>query len=498
MANIEDILENLDQIVLDLIAHKSEEEWFEFKENWYEPTELGYYISALSNAAVLQGQDFAYFVWGVNDNKHEIVGTKFKYHVDVKSEPLQHFLARQLNPAIGFRFEELILQGKRVVVLIIPAAEKVPTAFSKTRYIRIGSSKEELSKYPDLESQLFYILRCGFPSVSNTESEYQDLTFNKLFTYFETNGVQLNKRTFKKNLGFLTSSGKYNLLAQLLSDDSHFSIRFGNFAGTDKASPMYSVREFGNTCLLYSLDDVLRYGELMNIPQADERNRVVERKEVPLFDSKAYSEAVINAFVHNKWVSGDSPMFTGFKDRIEILSRGVLPPTQTVEGFYAGESVPVNKALSQIFIQLHITEHTGRGIPKITEKYGKNSIKIQKNNIIVTIPYNRLGEEVYTQVEDKNAQVNTQVNTKNTQVEAKNTQDNAVNTQVKMNKKEIPERILKYCAEPKSMAELLAFLGVKERRTVIKYLKPLLEEGRIAMTIPEKPNSRFQKYISIR
>ena len=51
---------------------------------------------------------------------------------------------------------------------------------------------------------------------------------------------------------------------------------------------MYSVREFGNTCLLYSLDDVLRYGEVLNIPQADERNRIVERKEVPLFHAEAY------------------------------------------------------------------------------------------------------------------------------------------------------------------------------------------------------------------
>ena len=63
---------------------------------------------------------------------------------------------------------------------------------------------------------------------------------------------------------------------------------------------MYSVREFGNTCLLYSLDDVLRYGEVLNIPQADERNRIVERKEVPLVHAEAYREAVINAFVHRQ------------------------------------------------------------------------------------------------------------------------------------------------------------------------------------------------------
>lgn len=48
------------------------------------------------------------------------------------------------------------------------------------------------------------------------------------------------------------------------------------------------------------------------------------------------------------------------------------------------------------------------------------------------------------------------------------------------------------------MAELVEYLGFKERRTVIKYLNPLLEQGRIAMTIPDKPNSRFQKYVSIK
>ena len=68
---------------------------------------------------------------------------------------------------------------------------------------------------------------------------------------------------------------------------------------------------------------------------------------------------MINDFVHNKWVDGNGPMFTSFRNRIEILSRGTLPPKQTVDGFYAGESVPVNNALSKIFIQLHITEHTG-------------------------------------------------------------------------------------------------------------------------------------------
>ena len=56
--------EKLIAVVKDLISHKHEEEWFEFKENWFDPHAIGEYISALSNAAALQGKDSGYLVWG--------------------------------------------------------------------------------------------------------------------------------------------------------------------------------------------------------------------------------------------------------------------------------------------------------------------------------------------------------------------------------------------------------------------------------------------------
>lgn len=140
--------------------------------------------------------------------------------------------------------------------------------------------------------------------------------------------------------------------------------------------------------MLYSLDELLRYGDVLNIIQADERNRIVERKEVSLFESKAFNEAIINAILHNKWIEGNEPMISVFSNRIEILSRGSLAPTQTMEGFFLGESVPVNAKLSDIFLQLHISEKSGRGVPKIIETYGKEWIEFRKNSIVVKIPFN--------------------------------------------------------------------------------------------------------------
>ena len=471
----------LEAVVMDLIAHKHEEEWFEFKTTRVTDHEIGEYISALSNAAAMVGQDAGYLVWGIENDTHRIIGTSFDYHKDVKNEPLKHYLARNTLPDVGFDFKELAMEGQRIVVLIIPAAQKIPTSFDDVRYLRIGSSKVRLSRYPEHESQLFYILRHGLPSIENTESAYQDLTFNKLFVYYESKGITLNRRTFKKNLGLIAENGKYNLLAQLLSDDSRIPIRFALFAGEDKASTMYSVREFGNTCLLYSLDDVLRYGDLLNIPQADERNRIVERKEVPLFNQEAYREAVINAFVHNSWIDGNAPMFTGFHDRLEILSRGKLPPRQTLEGFFAGESVPVNPALSRIFIQLHITEHTGRGVPKIIQAYSQDNIRFNENSITVTIPYDRLGGNA-----PDNAPVSAPVNVP----VAVPVIDKAVT--------DIEDRILAFCIEPKGILEIASFLKYEDKRTVRKYLNPLLESGRLARTIPEKPTSSKQKYVTIK
>ena len=83
-------------------------------------------------------------------------------------------------------------------------------------------------------------------------------------------------------------------------------------------------------------------------------------------------------------------MISVFSNRIEILSRGALPPAQTTEGFFLGESIPVNDKLSEIFLQLHISEKSGRGVPKIIEVYGKEAFKFNERSIVVTIPFNKV------------------------------------------------------------------------------------------------------------
>ena len=90
------------KIVQTLPEYPREQEWFEFKANWFEPHPLGEYISPLANAAAYHVHDFGYFVWGIKDKTHAIVGTDFDQTQEVKHESLAHYLERQLTPDTAF------------------------------------------------------------------------------------------------------------------------------------------------------------------------------------------------------------------------------------------------------------------------------------------------------------------------------------------------------------------------------------------------------------
>lgn len=51
---------------------------------------------------------------------------------------------------------------------------------------------------PKKENELFKVLENGYPTIVNTESLYQDLTFEKLFMYYGSKGISIKQETFKK------------------------------------------------------------------------------------------------------------------------------------------------------------------------------------------------------------------------------------------------------------------------------------------------------------
>ena len=60
----------------------------------------------------------------------------------------------------------------------------------------------------------------------------------------------------------LAKKNDENIMAYILSDQNEIPLRVSVFTGTDKASPLFSVKEFGNTCIFYSMEKILKYGAI--------------------------------------------------------------------------------------------------------------------------------------------------------------------------------------------------------------------------------------------
>ena len=69
----------------------------------------------------------------------------------------------------------------------------------------------------------------------------------------------------------------------------------------------------------------------------------------------------------------------------------------------------------------------------------------------------------------------------------------------KSNEDSIQEKIRTFCVNPRSREEIAEHLNIASSYYLVtKYLKPMMEIGVIAMTIPEKPKSKFQKYYTVK
>lgn len=73
-----------------------------------------------------------------------------------------------------------------------------------------------------------------------------------------------------------------------------------------------------------------------------------------------------------------------------------------------------------------------------------------------------------------------------------------VSTEVKLDK-ELLDKLLIFCGEPRSRKEMQDFCGIQTEKYFREHIiKPMLKEKMIKRTIPDKPNSSKQKYIAIK
>lgn len=143
-------------IIRDIQASPTECEWVEIKHNNEDPESIGEYVSALANGAAYMGQSRGYMAWGLDDNTHQIIGTKFNPKTaKYGNEELENWIAHNLTPRIDFSFQEITLQEGRVVIMMVDSAGNTPVKFKGLAYIRVGTYKKKLADFPERERKIW-------------------------------------------------------------------------------------------------------------------------------------------------------------------------------------------------------------------------------------------------------------------------------------------------------------------------------------------------------
>lgn len=327
-------------------------------------------------------------MWGVADGDHTIVGTRFTPRAaKVGNEELENWLLHLLSPKIDFRFFEVLVDGKPVVLLEVGRAFRHSVQFQGQEFIRVGSYKKKLKDFPEKERALWRIFdQTPFEDGIATDRVREDEVLRLLDypAYFD-----LLKRPLPENRGGILNA---------LADDS--LIRANEASGwniTNLGAILFAKRLEEFRSLERKAMRVIQYRGKSRVGTLKEQlgargyasgfegligfvngllpsNEVIQqalRKTVPRFPELAVRELVANALIHQDFfLTGAGPMVEIFDDRIEISNPGA--PLVDTQRFVDTPPRSRNEALASLMRRIGICEERGSGWDKVvfqTELY---------------------------------------------------------------------------------------------------------------------------------
>ena len=310
---------------------------------------------------------------------------------DVTLRKISDIISDQIEPnAIDCVRPEVVFDEGKILIRIV-VNKGYSSLYCVKKYgfspngchYRVGSTCKSMTL--DMIRKVFERSLSNVDLMVKIPAYYGSIKFEKLKLMLLERGFHIDSHSFEQNLRLRNLDGRYNLLAELLSDTNHVSFIFAKFKGFNKAT--FSERsDYGNRCIVLAYESMKERLKLENICKTITYPR--PRKDIYLYDMDAVNEALVNAVIHNDYRITE-PQVSFFADRLEILSHGGLPLGLTKEEFFAGISKPRNEHLMDIFKRLGIVEHTGHGVPTIVAKYGKEAIEISDHLINIVIPFNK-------------------------------------------------------------------------------------------------------------
>ncbi|MEZ2127622.1 MULTISPECIES: ATP-binding protein [unclassified Sinorhizobium] len=323
-----------------LLDEPIESAWLEFKVNNKDPREIGEYVSALANSAMLAGRDRSFLVFGVEDRTKRRVGTELRLRQEkYGNEDFTNWLVRMVEPRVLIEVLDFACDGLAYSVVAIEPSYERPVKFAGTEFIRIGENKKKLAEFPEHERALWIATgRRRFETAVASANVTADDVFATLDPdpIYELTGEPKPKNaqeTIRKmvDAGFLLDNLENrfditNLGAIMLARDvtafpsiAGKTIRIIKYVGRDKSRSDFEQE--GKKGYAVGFTGMMRF--LMERLPKEERYVDGVRRMVPHFPETAVREVIANALIHQDFTAtGVGPVVEIYDNRIEVTNPG--------------------------------------------------------------------------------------------------------------------------------------------------------------------------------
>lgn len=376
-------------LLKNLCSQPRECEWLEFKHNYFDGEEVGKYISALANSAILSNQRHAYIVWGIEDSTHKIVGTSVRIKDQkIGNEIFENWLSRGLDPRINLSFIEFDSDNKHFSIIQIEPAYQRPVLFNKQGYIRVGSATKQLEEQPERHRSLWQVTsKFSF----ERGIALSHVTWDEISKRFDCESYFRSWKSLNVSTNEMIN---YFLMEELIIDDRQgrfdvtnlFAIllakNLDEFPTLREKAPRVII--YKDSTKLHSISDVIgRYGyaitlpRILNflkerIPQHEEMRHGVRVKEF-MYPEISIREFVANALIHQDFtLNGAGPVIELFSNRLQITNPGI--PLVPLDRFIDAPSKSRNKHLSKIMRELGLCEERGSGVDRALDAIEKQAL----------------------------------------------------------------------------------------------------------------------------
>lgn len=469
--------EELKKLILDIKSKKAETQTIELKSAKHGcPTKLFDTLSAFSN------QDSGgIIIFGIDEN------ADFQISGVYDAQDLQKKITeqcKQMEPPVRALFTVCEIDGTMLVSAEIPGVEvsERPVFYKgvgrvKGSYIRVGESDEPMSEYEIYSYEAFRKrIRDDIRIVENAKIKlFNEDRMQQYLTAVKQERSNLSNNVTDEEIMELmgvTVEGK-TTLAGLMTFSKYPQTYFPQLCITAVALPGTEMGTVGtdgerfidNKRITGSIPEMLE--EAVEFVRKNSRTKTIitedgHRIDKPEYPIKAVREAILNALVHRDYSihTENVPIrIEMYRDRMEITNSGGLYGKLSIDILGKVRPETRNAALANILELLKITENRYSGIPTIRSEFSNAGLPAPIFSVIH-------GEFKITM---KNSYHSSDVT--------------------------LSDSIVEFCNVPRTRAEIISFTGKSRTYAMAQIVQPLLESGKIKMTLPDKPKSSKQRYI---